>query len=375
VSTAVAVLLLLAVMTYAIFGGADFGAGFWDLTAGGPARGRRPRDVIEHSVGPVWEANHVWLIFIFVILWTSFAEAYAAMWLTLFVPLTIAALGIVLRGASFAFRKTVDTVRDRRILGACFAGSSVLVPYCMGAMVGGIASGRVPPGGEAGDPVHSWINPTSVVAGVLAVAVAAYLAAVYLVWDARRLGDTGMVEYFRRRAVASAGVAGLVGLVGLFVLRVDATYLFHGLATRGLPLVVLSVVFGVGALVLLVRGAARGARVLAIGAVASVVAGWGAAQWPYVIPESLTFSAAAAPSGTLAAVLTVAGLAVVVVVPGFVLLFVLQQRGLLPEEGVDEERAARPARHRQKIAMGFSGEPVPPVIRSGAATKKNSQRL
>ena len=198
-TTAVAVVLLLAVVAYAVFGGADFGAGFWDLTAGGAEQGPRPRGVIEHSIGPVWEANHVWLIFIFVILWTSFPEAYASITLTLFVPLTIAALGIVLRGASFAFRKTVVTTRIRRIFGGGFALSSVLVPYCMGAIAGGIASGRVPAGGKAGDPVHSWINPTSVLGGVLAVTAVAYLAAVYLVWDARRLDDT------RWRSTSDAG--------------------------------------------------------------------------------------------------------------------------------------------------------------------------
>jgi len=202
--------LLLAVVAYAVFGGADFGAGFWDLTAGGPQRGARPRAVIEHSIGPVWEANHVWLIFIFVILWTSFPAAYASITLTLFVPLMVAALGIVLRGASFAFRKAVVASRNRRLFGAAFALSSVLVPYCMGAIVGGIASGRVPAGGQAGDPVESWINPTSVVGGVLAVAAVAYLSAVYLVWDARRLDETEMAEYFRRRAVASTIVVAVI---------------------------------------------------------------------------------------------------------------------------------------------------------------------
>jgi cytochrome bd ubiquinol oxidase subunit II len=336
-STTVAVVLLLAVVAYAIFGGADFGAGFWDLIAGGPERGEHPRDTIEHSIGPVWEANHVWLIFIFVILWTSFPEAYASITLTLFVPLTIAALGIVLRGASFAFRKAVVGLRYRRVFGAAFAASSVLVPYCMGAIAGGIASGRVPAGGQAGDPVRSWINPTSVVAGVLAVATVAYLAAVYLVWDARRLADHDMAEYFRRRAIVAASIVGIIGFTGIFVLRADARYLFDGLASRGLPLIILSVVCGVGALVLLVRKAARGARVLAILAVASIIIGWGVAQWPYLLPESLTFSAAAAPSGTLAAVLVVVVLAAIIVVPGFALLFVLHEKDLLPEEGVDEE--------------------------------------
>jgi cytochrome d ubiquinol oxidase subunit II len=333
------VVLLLAVVAYAVFGGADFGAGFWDLIAGGSERGEHPREVIERSIGPVWEANHVWLIFIFVVLWTSFPEAYASITLTLFVPLTIAALGIVLRGASFAFRKAVVRLRYRRAFGAAFAASSVLVPYCMGAIAGGIASGRVPAGGQAGDPVHSWINATSVLGGVLAVAAVAYLAAVYLVWDARRLGDAEMAEYVRRRAVVAAGVVGVISIVGIFVLRADASYLFHGLASRALPLVILSVVCGVGALVLLIRKAARGARALAIVAVATVIIGWGVAQWPYILPESLTFSAAAAPTGTLAAVLVVVVLAVLIVAPGFALLYLLHEKSLLPDEGVDDEPA------------------------------------
>jgi cytochrome d ubiquinol oxidase subunit II len=159
-STTVAIVLMLAVTTYAVFGGADFGAGSWDLVAGGAERGDRPRAVIDHSIGPVWEANHVWLIFVFVVLWTGFSEAYASITLTLFVPLTLAALGIVVRGSSFAFRKTVFRTRERRNFGAAFAASSVLVPYCMGAIAGAIASGRVPAGGVAGDPWDSWVNPT-----------------------------------------------------------------------------------------------------------------------------------------------------------------------------------------------------------------------
>ncbi len=334
--TAVAVVLLAAVVAYALFGGADFGAGFWDLTAGGPGRGARPRAVIEHSIGPVWEANHVWLIFIFVVLWTSFPQAYASITLTLFVPLMIAALGIVLRGASFAFRKAVVTTRNRRLFGAGFAASSVLVPYCMGAIVGGIASGRVPAGGRAGDPVDSWINPTSVVGGVLAVATAAYLSAVYLVWDARRRGETDMAEYFRRRAVAAAIVVAVIAAVGAVVLHADAAYLFDGLTSRALPVAILSGVCGAGALLLLVRDATRGARALAVVGVVAAVVAWGIAQAPYILPQSLTFAAAASPPGTLTAVLIVAVLAALVVLPGFVLLYVLDQRGLLPEEGVDD---------------------------------------
>jgi cytochrome bd ubiquinol oxidase subunit II len=331
-STAVAVVLVLAALAYAVFAGADFGAGFWDLAAGGPKRGVRPRAAIDASIGPVWEANHVWLIFIFVVLWTSFPEAYASITLTMFVPLTIAALGIVLRGSSFAFRKEVVRTRDRRNFGTAFAVSSILVPYCMGAIVGGIASGRVPAGGRAGDPVHSWINPTSVLGGVLAVVVVAYLSAVYLVWDTRRVGDLELAAYFRRRAIASAVVAGIVALGGIAVLHADATYLFGELTSRALPLVLLSALCGAGSLLLLVRDATRGARLLAVAAVAAVVIGWGVAQWPYLLPTSLTVAAAASPSGTLTAVLVATGLAAVLVVPGLILLYVLAQRGLLPED-------------------------------------------
>ena len=334
-TNAVAMLLFAAVTAYAVFGGADFGAGFWDLVAGGTARGERPRAVIEHSIGPVWEANHVWLIFIFVVLWTGFSEAYESITLTLFVPLTLAALGIVLRGSSFAFRKAVERTSSRRNFGAAFALSSVLVPYCMGAIAGSIASGRVPAGGQAGDPWSSWVNPTSVLAGVLAVVVVAYLAAVYLVWDARRLSDPEMVDYFRRRAVVGAVVAGITSFVGIFVLRADARDLYDGLTSDALPLVILSALCGAGSLVLLLRDAHEGARILAIGAVASIVIGWGVAQWPYMLPESLTVSDAAAPSSTLGALLVAAAAAVLIVVPGFILLYVLDQRSLLPEESVD----------------------------------------
>jgi len=341
-SNAAAVILFAAVTVYAVFGGADFGAGFWDLVAGGAKRGERPREVIDHSIAPVWEANHVWLIFVFVVLWTCFPEAYASIMLTLFVPLTLAALGIVLRGASFAFRKVVLRTRDQRNFGAAFALASVLVPYCLGAVVGSVASGRVPAGGEAGDPWSSWVNPTSVLGGVLAVCTSAYLAAFFLVSDADRIADAEMVTYFRRRAVAAGVVAGAVAFAGLFVLHHDATYLFDGLRSRALPLVILSAVFGLGALLLLTRQVRRGARFTAIAAVVGVVVAWGVAQWDYLLPTSLTVAEAAAPSGTMTAVFLATGLAAVLIVPAFALLYVLDQKSLLPEESVPEPTRSRP---------------------------------
>jgi len=336
VTTAVAVVLLVAITAYVLFGGADFGAGLWDLTAGDARKGARPRAVVERGIGPVWEGNHVWLIFVFVITWTAFPEAYASITLTLFVPLTLAALGIVLRGAGFAFRKSVVRTRYRRWFGAAFATSSVLVPYCLGAVAGGIASGRVPAGGKAGDPVDSWINPTSVVVGLLGVTTVAYLSAVYLVWVARRLGDARMVRYFRVRAFGSGACFVVLAVVGAFVLRSEAPHVFDGLTSRAVPYVVVGALGAGLTLTLLALDSLRGVRALAVLTVAAFVVAGGVATWPYVLPTSLTFADAAAPSGTLGTILVAAGLAVLVVVPAFGLLYVLDQKDLLEEEGVED---------------------------------------
>jgi cytochrome d ubiquinol oxidase subunit II len=331
-----ALVLFVAITAYAVFGGADFGAGVWDLVAGGAERGARPRDVIDHSIGPVWEANHVWLIFCLVVLWTGFSPAFSSITLTLFVPLTLAAVGIVLRGSGFAFRKSVFRNRDRRNFGAAFALSSVLVPFCLGAVAGGIASGRVPAGGRTGDPVTSWLNPTSVLGGVLAIVVVAFLAATYLTWDARRLDDPDMDEYFRRRAIWAAVASGVVSLAGLFILHSDARYLYDGLTSRGLPLVILSGLCGVTALVLTLRRQPRFARLAAIGAVASIVLAWGVAQWHYMLPTTMTVAQAASPSGTLAAILVVTLVAALLIFPSIGLLYLLDQRGLLVGEGAED---------------------------------------
>jgi cytochrome d ubiquinol oxidase subunit II len=343
---AVAVVLFVAVTAYAVFGGADFGAGFWDLVAGDAEKGKRPRAVIARAIAPVWEANHVWLIFTLVVLWTAFSEAFAAIMLTLFVPLTFAAFGIVLRGSSFVFRNNVLRVGQRRNFGAAFALSSVIVPYCFGAVAGAIASGRVPAGGEPGEPWSSWVNPASILGGLLAVTVCAYLAAVYLSFDAHRFADEAMAEYFRRRAVVAAIVAGLVAFVGVFVLRADARYVFDGLTSRALPLVIVSAVCGSLSLILLLRNAHRDARVLAAGAVAAVVGAWGVAQWPYMLPKTLTVTQAAAPSGTLATILVTFGIAAVLVIPSLVALYVLDQRSLLEGEPKEHEgHGPAPASH------------------------------
>jgi cytochrome d ubiquinol oxidase subunit II len=330
-----AVVLWLGLTAYAVFGGADFGAGFWDLAAGGTDRGAAPRALIADAIGPVWEANHTWLIFDLVILWTAFPPAFAAIMSTLFVPLTLAALGIVLRGAAFAFRPVADGLRARRAAGAVFALSSVVTPFFLGAAGGAIASGRIPAGNAAGDPWTSWLNPTSTLIGFLAIATCAYLAAVFLVADARRRSQPDLVAYFLRRATLAALAAGGLALAGIGVLRVDAPLLADELTRRGWPLVVASGLLGTAALVLLRREAPRGTRVLAGGAVVASVWGWGVAQYPDILPGSLSLAAAAAPTGSLEALLVVFVVAAVVIAPSLGLLFYLVQRSRLESHGLD----------------------------------------
>jgi cytochrome d ubiquinol oxidase subunit II len=324
---AVLVLLWLALTAYALLGGADFGGGFWDLVAGGPERGARQRALIEHSIGPVWEANHVWLIFFLVVMWTAFPQVFAAIASTLYLPLMAAALGIILRGSGFAFRKTVQEVSLKRVFGGAFALSSVITPFFIGAAAGGVASGRVPLGNAAGNLVTSWLNPTSVLAGVLATGVCAYLAAVYLTGDAVREGAIDLAESFRRRGMAAGLIVGAIALGGIAVLHADAPRLFHGLTRRGLPLVVASAVFGMASLVLLWKRRYGLVRVTAALAVVSVVWGWGVAQYPLMLEPNVTIADAAAPAATLRAMLVSLGVGAVLLVPSLVWLFVLFQRG------------------------------------------------
>ena len=328
---AAAAILWVGATFYALFGGADFGGGFWDLVAGWDERGQRPRDVIQRSLTPVWEANHVWLIFVLVVLWTAFPPAFSAIFTTLYVPIALAALGIVFRGAGFAFRKSIVGLRERRAMGAAFAISSVLTPFFMGTVVGAIAAGNVPAEGN-GDAFSSWIQPLPLLIGAMFVASGAYLAAVFLVGDARRGGDAEMERYFERRALGAAVVAGAFALAGLFALHSEARYVFDRLTDQGLPLVVLSLLCGAALLVVLRRGGRRPLRPLAAGAVIAVVWGWGVAQFPYLLPTSLRIDQAAAPDATMTIVFIVFAVAAVVVLPSLGLLYTLAQKDLLESE-------------------------------------------
>ena len=319
-AVAVAVALFAGLLAYALFGGADFGSGFFDVTAGGSVRGAELRTQIDHSIGPVWEANHVWLIFVLVTAWTGFPEPYAAVVSTLFVPLLLALLGIVLRGASFAFRKYSATLEQARLFGVVFAGSSLIAPFFLGTVAGAIASGRVPADGH-GDRVSSWLNPTSLLAGGIAVGTCSFLAGTFLVADAARGRHTGLAETLRSRTLLVGAATGALVVGALEPIRRDAPTLGDNLTGRAAPLIGVSVIAGASALILLAVRRYVLARIAAVGAVAAVVTGWGVAQYPWLLVDQVTISDGAGASATLAALLVVVGIAAVLVLPALAYLF------------------------------------------------------
>jgi cytochrome d ubiquinol oxidase subunit II len=331
VSYLVAAGLVLGVLAYSMFAGADFGAGFWDLTAGGDVEGRGPRALIDRSLAPVWEANHTWLIYCLVAMWTAFPGPFAAIMTTLYLPLGLAALGIVLRGSGFAFRKATTGTDRERLSSTVFATSSVITPFAFGTVAGALASGRVPSGGN-GPPVSSWINPSSLFTGVLAVAVCAYLAAVFLTADAERSRDPELQEWFSRRAWAAAMATGVLSVVGLFVARADAERLYARLLDVAWSLVLVSLVAGLGALLSLGRLSPRLVRCLSSAAVAALVVAWAVAQAPYLLGTHAAITVSAAPQATLVTLAAIIVAAVAVVVPSLTLLYVLQQRARLESE-------------------------------------------
>jgi cytochrome d ubiquinol oxidase subunit II len=315
---------------YVVLGGADFGAGLWQLAA---RRDPEAREETYRAIGPVWEANHVWLVFVLTVVWTAYPVAFGSIASTLSIPLFLAAVGIVFRGTAYALH---SGARARRSLGgidALFSGSSILTPFFLGAVVGGIASLRVPVGNSAGNHITSWVNPTSMLIGVLAVVTAAYLAAVFLSGDAARLGDAELEESFRRRALGAGILSGAIALVGLPVVRNDAPELYHGLVHgRGLIAVAVSAAAGACTLALVWARRYEPARYGAAVAVAAIIAGWALAQSP-VFLEDLTVKQAAAPHDTLVAVVAAVVVGGLLLFPSLALLFGLVLRGRFEAAG------------------------------------------
>jgi cytochrome d ubiquinol oxidase subunit II len=279
----------------------------------------------------VWESNHVWLVLALVLFWTAYPEAFAAVVSAQAVPLWLAAFGIVLRGAAFAFGKEVQRLSARRALGAIFALSSLLTPFFMGCVVGGIAAGAVPANATHSSSA-SWTGATSILSGLVFVGACAYLAAVYLVHEAQRREDTQLQRYFIHRAQLAGVVTGVVSLVTLASLRSANAQTFDRLTGRALPLLILTGVCGLVVLAQLTLRRLRGVREVAWVGVAAIVWGWGVAQYPTVLPGSSLTLSNGATGATLNTLVVLAVVVLIVVGPSFLLLFWLHGRRLLTSE-------------------------------------------
>lgn len=355
----VGIALVAAMAAYALFAGADFGGGIWDLLAGSSPRGRHARDAIDTSVTPVWEGNQVWIVLGLVLLWTGFPSAFAAITITLFVPLAASLLGLVLRGVGFAFRHEAIRPATKRLTGALFASSSLLAPFFLGTAVGAVTTGRVPVHSH-GISTAAWTTPTALVTGGLFVAACAFIGAVYLVGDSNRRGHDELVRYFGHRAILGGAAAGVLAAVNLVLLHGSAPYVFRRLTGVALPLVVVSVLAGAAALILIVLRRQWLLRIFGALSVAAVLAAWGLAQYPWLFPTSLSMRAAAAPGASQVAEIVVIGMAAILVVPSFALLYWLQQHGRLEHDTASVQlRRAACAQNRPPAA---APAPRPPRL-------------
>jgi len=312
------VVMVAGLTAYALLGGADFGGGVWDLLA----RGRDAADqraLVSGTLGPVWEANHVWLIFVIVALFSGFPAAFGLVGSTLEVPLLAALLGIVLRGAAYVYRAYGGgAAGPDHWWGRVFAAASVLTPFSLGVAGAALASGDLAPD----RPFAPLTSPFGIVCGLFTVAVTAFLAAVYLCRDAAaRPATEHLVAGFRRRALGAAVVAGALAVVLLPLLWADAPLVAHRFAVRSIPLVAVSAAGGLAALALVWWRRFTAARLAAGLAAAGVLWGWAVAQYPDLVVGQATVDGTAAPAANLRALLIAIIAGMVVILPSLVALF------------------------------------------------------
>jgi len=344
------VLALIGLAFYMVLAGADFGAGFWQLTAGKGKQADEIRDHAYHAMAPVWEANHVWLIFVLTVVWTAYPIAFGSIASTLSIPLFIAGIGIVLRGGAYALRAGTATAREQRGVDSVFAVSSILTPFALGTVIGALASEQVHVGNPGGSLVASWLNPTSITIGVLAVASSAYLAAVFLSGDAAREGRHALADRFRARALAAGLAAGAVAMAGLVVLHFDAERIFRRLTEGvGLPALIVSLTAGIATLLLVWHRRYEPARYTAALAVAATIAGWAVAQNP-VFLQGLTVRQAAAGHDVLVAVVVATLAGALLLFPSLALLFRLTLGGELRSR--KQGSRGSPVRSHQRQRLG-----------------------
>jgi len=317
-------IVFVALNAYAVLGGADFGGGVWDLLALGPRR-ERQRELIAEAIGPVWEANHVWLILAIVLLFTCFPPAFARLGTLLHIPLSLVLIGIVLRGSAFTFwRYGAD--EEQRHWGVVFAIASLITPFLLGTTAGTIASGALgEAGGAKGDGFYAiyvapWLNPFPLSVGLFALITFAFLAAVYLTLEAH---ERELQEDFRRRALAAGVGLFLAAVMALLFSLNGAPRVRDGLifAAWALPLHLLTAAAAITALAALWVRRWRVARVAAVTQVSLILWGWALSQYPYILPPDLSIAGAAAPAATLRLVLGALALGAVVLLPSLYYLF------------------------------------------------------
>jgi cytochrome d ubiquinol oxidase subunit II len=340
------IILWLSLIVYAVLGGADFGGGIWDFFAFGP-QAERQRRLIGQALGPVWEANHVWLIFLIVGLFTAFPLAFSVLSTALFVPFTLAVIGIVMRGAAFMFRgQADDATTSRRIWGRVFSTASTITPFFFGAAAAAVASGQVHVQGGVvqTDLLVGWTTPFALTIGALALSLCAVLAAVNLIVEAQNSNEPELVEAFRRRAIIAGAITLALDVVAFILSPFQAPLLWHGALDHALPLIIATALIGLGAATSLLLRRYRLARFLAFTVTAFIFASWGLSQFPYLVPVSVTISNAASPPSTQLSLLIGTLIGMALLLPSLWFLFHVF-RGQHPALN-GQEKAAEPASKR-----------------------------
>jgi len=318
------VVLWWGLIAYAVLGGADFGAGVWDLFAFGKLAERQHK-LINHALGPVWEANHTWLIFLIVGLFNVFPSAFAALSISLFLPFSIVLIGIVLRGAAFVFR--YYAVNEHGPFATwwshVFSVTSLITPFFLGASAAAVASGTLltSDGVARADLFGSWTSPFALMIGAMAVVLCATVAAVYLTVEARNDKDEDLAQYYRLRALIAGAATAAFGAMGLFFSVSEAPILWHGMLARALPVVIATMLIGLATAVTLFQRHYRIARVLIIAETAFLLSSWGLSQYPYIIPPQFTIDNSANAPQVIVILLISIGIGLLILIPSLYYLF------------------------------------------------------
>lgn len=364
-----AAVLWLAAIAFALLGGADFGAGVWDLLARGRTK-EEQRGALIRAVGPIWEANEIWLIFLITGAWTAFPLVFSSVMTALFIPLTLGLLGMVMRGAAFAiyshFRAAVEV---NLFWGRAFSIAGTVTPFFFGAVAAAAASGQihVDAKGQAHTSMFaSWLNPFAISCGCLAVAICACMAATYMTVEARNQGEMRILLIFRRRALVSGVVAAQLGVLSALLARAQATYLFNGLTTRALPLALAAILAGAATAVCLLIGFYSIARILIGAGVMLILGAWAVAQLPYLIVPYVRINDGAAPPGVQAAMLIASVVSMILVLPAFWYLLYLFKAADRPAPPVTTDQVISALEDQEKRAATElrQGERTPAKNRS-----------